>query len=71
MNSPFNSTQLELLKLFSHYKSEEDLKELKSLLIAYLSNKVVQEADKAFEEKNYTEKIFETWKAEHYRKTMQ
>ncbi|MEJ0102272.1 MAG: hypothetical protein WDO19_06860 [Bacteroidota bacterium] len=71
MSPRFNKIQLELLKLFSYYKSEEDLKELKSLLIAYLSNKVVQEADKAFEEKNHTEKIFETWKAEHYRKTIQ
>ena len=68
MEPQFNDTQLELLKLFSYYQSEEDLKELKSLLKVYLSNKVVKEADKAFEEKNYSQKIFDLWKSEHFRK---
>ncbi|MGC4038867.1 MAG: hypothetical protein QM764_23115 [Chitinophagaceae bacterium] len=69
MELRLNNTQLELLKLFSYDQSEEDLKELKSLLTAYLADKVVREADKSFAEKNYTTEIFETWKHEHYRKT--
>ncbi|MDE1192882.1 MAG: hypothetical protein PW786_12180 [Arachidicoccus sp.] len=65
-----NNTQLEILKLFSNQQSEEDLKEIKSLLIAYLADKVVREADKSFEEKGYeVNHIFEEWKKSHFRKT--
>lgn len=69
MSNPLNETQLEILKLFSHEQSEEDLQEIKSLLVAYLSDKVVREADKAFDERNYTHSIFDKWKREHLRKS--
>lgn len=59
---------MEILNLFSHEQSEEDLKEIKSLLIAYLSDKVTREADKAFDKKGYSEEIFEVWKKEHFLK---
>lgn len=69
MSVALNSTQLEILKLFRNNQSEEELQEIKSLLIAYLSNKVTYEADKAFEGKGYSDAIFEEWKKEHFRKT--
>ncbi|WP_373523700.1 hypothetical protein [Aquiflexum sp.] len=59
---------MEILKLFSHEQSEEDLQEIKSLLVTYLSEKVVREADKAYEDKNYTQAVFDKWKKEHFRK---
>jgi hypothetical protein len=68
MSAALNSTQLEILNLFSHNQSEEDLKEIKSLLITYLADKVTREADKAFNKKGYTAKVFEKWKTEHFRK---
>ena len=64
-----NITQLEILKLFRNDQSEEELEEIRSLLIAYLSAKVIIEADKAFGEKGHTSAIFEKWKQEHFRKT--
>ena len=69
MEAALNKTQLEILKLFSNNQSEEDLKEVKSLLITYLSDKVVREADKVAEEKQYTQQTFEKWKADHFRKS--
>lgn len=69
MEAALNNTQLEILNLFSANQSEEDLKELKSLLRVYLADKVVREADKAFDEKNYSIEIFEKWKEEHFRKS--
>lgn len=69
MSAALNSTQLEILNLFSHNQSEEDLKEIKSLLITYLTDKVTREADKAFESKGYNIEIFEKWRSEHFRKT--
>ena len=69
MEAALNDTQLEILNLFSANQTEEDLKEIKSLLISYLSDKVVREADKVVDAKNYTQEIFEKWKLEHFRKS--
>ena len=63
-----NETQLEILKLFRSNQSEEELQEIKSLLIAYLANKVTAEADKAFDKQKYSASVFEKWKLEHFRK---
>ena len=70
MSVALNNTQLEILKMFSNDQTEEELQEIRSLLIAYLANKVTFEADKAFDEKGYTEDVFENWKKEHFRKTV-
>jgi len=64
-----NDVQLEILKLFRHDQSPEDLKEIKALLITYLSDKVVREADKSFNDKDYTIAVFEKWRREHFRKS--
>ncbi len=63
-----NDVQLEILNLFQHEQSSEDLKEIKSLLVAYLSDKVTREADKAFDQKGYNTQVFEQWKNDHFRK---
>lgn len=68
MTSSLNDTQLEILKLLHFLKDDKDLAEIKSLLVTYLSDKVVRNADKAFDEKQYTTAIFEKWKQEHFRK---
>jgi len=68
MAIPLNNAQLEILKLFRNDQSEEELKEIRSLLIAYLSAKVTFEADKAFNDKGYITTVFEDWKREHFRK---
>jgi hypothetical protein len=68
MAAALNNVQLEILKLFRNNQPEEELQEIKSLLTAYLANKVTLEADKAFVEKGYAATIFETWKQEHFRK---
>lgn len=62
-----NDTQLEILKLFRNNQPEEELQEIKSLLTAYLANKVTVEADKAFSNKGYSAAIFEEWRQEHFR----
>ena len=69
MSVALNNTQLEILKLFRNDQPEEELQEIRSLLVAYLADKVTHEADKAFDEKGYTTAVFEKWKQEHSRKT--
>ncbi len=68
MPTAFNNSQLEILKLMDCLKDEEDLAEIKSLLAAYLSDKVVRNADNTFDEKKYNPEVFESWKKEHFRK---
>jgi len=62
-----NDTQLEILKLFRNNQAEEELQEIKSLLTAYLANRVTAEADKAFSQKGYSAAVFEPWRKEHFR----
>ncbi|RZL15410.1 MAG: hypothetical protein EOO89_13145 [Pedobacter sp.] len=68
MSVALNNTQLEILKMFSREQPEEDLREIKSLLVTYLSYKVTREADQAFDKKGYAADVFEIWKEEHFRK---
>ena len=68
MLQALNNSQLEILKVLNYLKDENDLLEIKSLLIAYLSDKVVRNADQAFDEKGYTAEVFQNWKNEHFRK---
>ena len=70
METTLNKIQREILKLFSNNQSEEDLKEIKSLLIGYLSDKVVREADKISNAKQYTQETFKKWKLDHFRKSV-
>ena len=68
MTSSASYTKKEIFNLIQDIQSEQELNEIKSLLITYLSNKVVREADEAFEERSYVTDVFDKWKSEHYRK---
>lgn len=62
-----NNAQLEILKLFKHERSEEELFEIKKILSDYLFKKAIKLADESFEEKGYTVEDIEAWKNEHTR----
>ena len=65
-----NPLQLEILKLFKNYKSENELVDLKQALTEYLSRRVVSEADKVFEEKGYNASTIKKWRKEHNRRKL-
>jgi hypothetical protein len=65
--SPLNPTQIEILKMFEFHKTEEDLQRFKRLLIDYLYQRAIDETDKVWSERGYTEKTMEEWKNEHMR----
>jgi hypothetical protein len=69
MAKALNDIQLEILRLFRHDQSAEELAEIKSLLVAHLSDKVTREADKDFDSKNHALEVFEQWKSDHIRKS--
>jgi len=59
--------QLELVKLFSFEVSEDELKELKQILVDYFASKITEDMDKLFEENNWDESKIEEWSSEHMR----
>jgi hypothetical protein len=59
--------QLELLKIFRFDLSDKQLKEIKSILVAYFAEKVTKDIDKLFEEQDWGEEKIEEWSKEHLR----
>ena len=55
LKSPLTNLQLELLKLFAREVSEEDLLEIKRMLVKFFAEKAMDEADKIWEEKGWTD----------------
>ncbi|CAN5707628.1 hypothetical protein BH10BAC3_BH10BAC3_41120 [soil metagenome] len=62
-----NAAQLEILKMFRNNQNEEELKELKKVLLNFLANQLQRQVDKVWEEKGYTNETVEQWKNEHFR----
>ena len=62
-----SNLQLELLKVFSFDISDEQVKEIKSLLVAYFAEKVTAEMDALFEANDWGEEKIEEWSKEHMR----
>ena len=56
INQPLSNVQLELLKTFSHNLSDNELKELKALLVDFFSRIAVSEANKVWERDGWDEK---------------
>lgn len=53
--------QLELLKLFAHNPSEDELRDIKRLIAAYYAMKASDGMDKLWEERGYTEETVKEW----------
>lgn len=59
--------QLEILEVFKYDLSEEQIKEIRNLLVEYFAEKVTSGIDKLFEENNWGEEKIEEWSKEHMR----
>jgi len=62
-----SNLQKELLKLYAHDVSDDDLLEIKQLLAAYFIQKIDTEMDQVFEQNNWGLDKIETWKKSHLR----
>ncbi len=60
-NAPLSNLQLELLKLYAHNVSDEDLLVIKHYLAQYFINRAIQEADQVWVDKGYDNKLMEEW----------
>lgn len=54
-NQPLSNIQLELLQLFSRDLEEDDIVEIRQLIINYLAEKLEKQTNKVWEEKNWTD----------------
>jgi hypothetical protein len=69
LQQPFSNLQLELLKLYSRNVPENDLIQIKLFLAHYFAEKAMDEADRIWEEKDYTaDKILKTHRRTPYPK---
>lgn len=62
-----NNAQLEVLNVMSCIKDDEDLTELKSLLVRYLNDRLQSKLDKMWEDGQLTEDKFDNLRKEHLR----
>lgn len=53
---PLTNAQLEILKAFSHNLDGKDLKDLRETLADFFAEKAIDEANKAWDEKGWTDK---------------
>lgn len=64
-----NPVQLHLIQLFSKNMSEDELKEIKALLLEYYNKRVTEEADKIWNEKQYSNEFMDQILNSHIQRT--
>lgn len=55
IKQPLSNVQLEILKVFSHNLTEEELKEFRDTIAGYFANRAIKSANKIWEEKGWTD----------------
>jgi len=58
---PLSNIQLELLKMYSHGVSDEQLKEIRGILVDYFLRKATEEADRLWNEKGWSNETMDDW----------
>ena len=61
LQTPFNKTQLEIMRLLNDISSEEELRELKTFIGQYYANKIIKETDRIWDERGYTQQTMDAW----------
>jgi len=56
MKQPLTNVQLEVLKAFSYNLNDGDLSEFKDLVARYFAKKAIESADRAWEDKEWSDK---------------
>lgn len=54
LKQPLSNLQLELLKVFSHQLNDDDVRDLKKLLVNFFAQRAVDQANKTWDEKGWT-----------------
>lgn len=63
----FNAAQREILDILSCIRTDEELRELKTLLLKFLNDKLQKELDTLWDEGIINENKLEEWRTIHFR----
>jgi hypothetical protein len=61
LRQPFTSLQIELLDLYARGISEQDLLAIKIMLSRFFAQKAIEEADKIWDERGYSDDTMQEW----------
>ena len=61
VQKPMSNIQLELLKLYSTNIEDTDLLVIKNFIAHYFAKKTIDEADKIWQERGYTNELMDEW----------
>lgn len=61
LQGKLTNAQLELLKLFSRPMSDEEVAELKDYLVQFYAKKAMDEVDRLWDERGYTQETMDEW----------
>ncbi|MBI5914350.1 MAG: hypothetical protein HY842_03170 [Bacteroidetes bacterium] len=64
---PLTNLQLELLELYAHHTSEEELLEIKQILGEYYARKAFALADEIWDKNGWNQQTMESWSKEKLR----
>ncbi len=53
---------MELLKLYATNVSDEELRDIKRMLAKYFIERTIEEANKVWDERGYTNELMEEWR---------
>jgi hypothetical protein len=67
IKQPLSNIQIELLEMFARQVSSDDLKAIKQMLAQYFAEKAMDEADKIWNERGYTQETMKGWLKTHSR----
>lgn len=67
ISQSLSNIQLELLKLYATDIPDEDLMNIKRLMVQYFAEKITQQIDMLWEENNWTAETMHEWTAGHIR----
>ena len=67
LNVPLTNAQLEVMQLFSLNLSEEEMQELKRLLIAYKAARLFRKADEVWKARGWTQETMDNFMHTHLR----
>ena len=59
LNGPLNKAQIDILKLLSRIKTEDQLLELKKVIVDFYAKRLMDKADEIWEERGYTQEDME------------
>lgn len=64
---PLTNLQLELLQLFRYEVEEDELEEIRSMLVTYFADRIIKDMDDLFAENDWGEEKIEEWENTHMR----